>query len=68
MRFALPLARIFALTALIGFLCLPVGEMSAGLSGVTFTVGPDQKKAQQVVIENLNLIGLGVFARVPVGK
>jgi CubicO group peptidase (beta-lactamase class C family) len=47
------------------FLYQPVGEMASGLSGVTFTVGPD-RRAQQVVIENLNIQGLGVFSRVPV--
>lgn len=44
------------------FLYQPVGESAAGLSGVTFTVGPD-RKARQVVIENLDILGLGVFTR-----
>lgn len=49
------------------FLYQPVGEQAAGLSGVTFTIGPDQR-AQQIVIENLNLQGLGIFTRAPVQK
>ena len=49
------------------FLYQPVGESAAGLSGVTFTVGPDQK-ANQVTIENLNIQGLGTFTRVPIKK
>jgi CubicO group peptidase (beta-lactamase class C family) len=40
------------------------GENAVGRSGITFTVGPDAK-ATQVVVENLNVRGEGVFKRVP---
>jgi CubicO group peptidase (beta-lactamase class C family) len=49
------------------FLYQPVGESAAGLSGITFMIGPDHK-VLQVVIENLNIHGLGTFTRVLVGK
>jgi hypothetical protein len=32
------------------------------LSGVTFTIGPDEKAAS-VVVENLNIHGVGTFTR-----
>src|SRR5256884_1196774 len=38
------------------------GENAAGMSGITFTVGPDGKAAQ-VLVENLNVRGEGVFKR-----
>ena len=44
------------------FLYQPTGEMAAGLSMVTFTVGAEQKAAQ-VMIENLNIDGQGTFAQ-----
>jgi hypothetical protein len=40
----------------------PTGEMSAGLSAVTFTIGPSQA-ATQVQIENLDVYGEGTFIR-----
>jgi hypothetical protein len=40
----------------------PVGENAYGLSGVTFTVGPDGK-AKSVLVENLNIYGQGTFTR-----
>jgi len=40
----------------------PIGEMSAGLSGVTFTLSPDEK-ATKVVVENLDVYGQGAFTR-----
>jgi CubicO group peptidase (beta-lactamase class C family) len=40
------------------------GENAFGRSGVTFTVGPDGK-ATQVLVENLNARGEGVFKREP---
>jgi CubicO group peptidase (beta-lactamase class C family) len=39
-------------------------ENAVGRSGITFTVGPDGKAAEMVV-ENLNVHGEGVFKRVP---
>ena len=44
----------------------PIGEMSGGLSGVTFTLGPDEK-ATKVVVENLDIYGQGTL-RVHVKK
>ena len=38
------------------------GENAVGLSGVTFTLGPDGK-ASSVYIENLDAYGLGTFKR-----
>jgi CubicO group peptidase (beta-lactamase class C family)/pimeloyl-ACP methyl ester carboxylesterase len=38
------------------------GENAVGRSGITFTIGPDSK-ATQVVVENLNVRGEGVFKR-----
>src|SRR5438045_5358272 len=38
------------------------GEIAAGRSGITFTVGPDGK-ATQVIVENLNVRGEGIFKR-----
>src|SRR6266511_1779755 len=38
------------------------GENAVGRSGITFTVGPDGK-ATQIVVENLNVRGEGVFKR-----
>ena len=45
----------------------PVGEMSAGPSGVTFRIGPD-RVADAVTIENLDVHGSGTLTRVPAGK
>jgi hypothetical protein len=45
----------------------PEGEMSAGLSGVTFRIGPD-RVADAVTLENLNVHGSGTLTRVPAGK
>jgi CubicO group peptidase (beta-lactamase class C family) len=39
------------------------GENAVGRSGITFTVGPDGKSAQ-IVVENLNVRGEGVFKRI----
>ncbi|MBX3415782.1 MAG: serine hydrolase [Pirellulales bacterium] len=41
----------------------PTGEMAAGTSGVTFLVGPSGK-ADRVLLENLNIHGMGTFARI----
>ena len=49
------------------FIYQPVGESAGGLSGVTFWVGPE-RKATQVVIENLNVNGQGTFTRVTAKK
>jgi CubicO group peptidase (beta-lactamase class C family)/pimeloyl-ACP methyl ester carboxylesterase len=38
------------------------GENAVGLSGITFTIGPDGK-ATQVLVENLNAHGEGIFKR-----
>jgi CubicO group peptidase (beta-lactamase class C family) len=46
------------------FLYQPAGEMSGGLSGVTFWVGPD-RRGMKVVLENLDVDGQGTFARAP---
>ncbi|HZR04762.1 MAG TPA: serine hydrolase [Candidatus Udaeobacter sp.] len=40
------------------------GENAVGRSGVTCTIGPDGR-ADQVVVENLNVHGEGTFKRVP---
>jgi CubicO group peptidase (beta-lactamase class C family) len=40
------------------------GENAVGRSGITFTIGPDGKAAQ-VLVENLNVRGEGIFKRVP---
>ena len=40
------------------------GENAVGLSGVTFTVGPDGK-ATEMTVENLNIRGEGTFKRLP---
>src|SRR5437870_1982705 len=40
------------------------GENAVGRSGITFTIGPDGK-ATQVLVENLNERGEGVFKRIP---
>jgi CubicO group peptidase (beta-lactamase class C family)/pimeloyl-ACP methyl ester carboxylesterase len=40
------------------------GENAVGVSGITFTVGPDGT-ATQVLVENLNAHGEGIFKRVP---
>jgi len=42
----------------------PTGESAGGLSGVRFSITPD-RKADQVLIENLNIHGQGVFVRTP---
>lgn len=44
------------------FVFQPVGEMSGGLAGVQFSIDADGQ-ADRVVIENLNIHGLGTFAR-----
>jgi CubicO group peptidase (beta-lactamase class C family) len=49
------------------FLYQPVGEMSGGASGVTFTIGPD-RLARTVVIENLDVHGQDTFMRAAVRK
>jgi hypothetical protein len=49
------------------FLYQPPGEWAAGLSAVTFLVGPG-RKATQVVVENLDTHGQGTFTRVPATK
>ena len=38
------------------------GENAVGISGITFTIGPDGT-ATQVVVENLNVHGEGTFKR-----
>jgi CubicO group peptidase (beta-lactamase class C family) len=43
------------------------GENAVGQSGITFTIGPDGK-ATQVIVENLNVRGEGIFKRVLVEK
>src|SRR5437899_318205 len=40
------------------------GENAVGRSGITFTIGPDGK-ATQVLVENLNVRGEGVFKHIP---
>ena len=40
------------------------GENAVGKSGVTFTIAPDGK-ANQVLVENLNVRGEGTFKRAP---
>ena len=45
----------------------PEGEMSAGLSGVTFRIGPN-RVADAVTLENLNVHGSGTLTRVSAGK
>jgi CubicO group peptidase (beta-lactamase class C family) len=45
----------------------PAGEMSAGLSGVTFTIGPGQA-ATQLMIENLDVYGEGTFIKAATDK
>jgi len=40
------------------------GENAVGRSRITFTIGPDGK-ATQVLVENLNVRGEGVFKRIP---
>ena len=45
----------------------PAGEMSGGLSGVTFWVGPD-RRAARVVVENLDIQGQGTFTRPPTAE
>ena len=39
------------------------GENAVGATGVTFAIGPDGK-ASQIVVENLNVRGQGVFKAV----
>jgi hypothetical protein len=45
------------------FLYQPVGESAGGPSGVCFSIDPT-RRADRVLIENLNLHGQGTFARV----
>jgi CubicO group peptidase (beta-lactamase class C family) len=40
------------------------GESAVGMSGITFTIGPDGK-ATQVAVENLNVHGEGSLKRIP---
>jgi len=40
------------------------GENAVGVSGITFTIGPDGT-ATQVLVENLNAHGEGIFKRIP---
>jgi CubicO group peptidase (beta-lactamase class C family) len=49
------------------FIYYPAEEAPKAPSGVTFTIGPDQK-ASQVVIDDLNDDGQGIFTRVPAKK
>lgn len=49
------------------FLYQPAGEMAAGLSSVTFTIGPDLR-ARSVTIENLDETGQGTFTRMATKK
>ncbi|MGE3804073.1 MAG: serine hydrolase, partial [Gemmataceae bacterium] len=44
------------------FLYQPTGENAGGPAGVTFTIGADGR-ARQVLVENLNIHGLGTFKR-----
>jgi CubicO group peptidase (beta-lactamase class C family) len=46
------------------FVYQPVGESAGGLSGVRFFVDPT-RRADSVLIENLNIHGQGTFSRVP---
>ncbi len=45
------------------FICQPIGEMAGGPSGVEFSLGPEGT-ASCVLIENLNIHGMGRFERV----
>jgi hypothetical protein len=45
----------------------PTGENAAGLSGVTFLIGPD-RRANRVIVENLDTNGHGTFMRRSVEK
>jgi hypothetical protein len=49
------------------FLYQPAGEMAAGLSAVTFTVGPSGQ-ATKVAVEDLDVHGQGAFTRATAGK
>ncbi|HEY1601101.1 MAG TPA: serine hydrolase [Pirellulales bacterium] len=49
------------------FIYQPTGEMAGGVSGLLFTIGPDQKSTR-VLIENLNVHGQGTFERASPGK
>ncbi|MBA4192318.1 MAG: serine hydrolase [Planctomycetaceae bacterium] len=64
-----PKLRAFSLTHFDRdtFTYQPEGEMSAGLSAVTFRVGPD-RVADTITIENLNVHGSGTLTRVAVKK
>jgi hypothetical protein len=59
-----PARRVFPLTHYDRdvFWYQPVGENAYGPSGVTFTVGADEK-AERVTLENLDLHGQGTFVR-----
>jgi hypothetical protein len=57
-RISLPMAHYNRDT----FTYMPIGENSAGRSGITFQIGPDGK-SRSVTIENLNEDGQGSFAR-----
>jgi hypothetical protein len=46
------------------FVYQPAGENAAGLSAVTFQVGPT-RQATSVLIENLDIHGQGTFSRMP---
>jgi hypothetical protein len=45
------------------FVFQPVGEMSGGLAGVQFSIDAESQ-ADRVLVENLNIHGLGTFTRV----
>jgi CubicO group peptidase (beta-lactamase class C family) len=64
-----PKLRMFPLTHFDRdtFTYQPEGEMSAGLSAVTFRVGPEGI-ADTVTIENLNVHGSGTLTRAPAEK
>jgi CubicO group peptidase (beta-lactamase class C family) len=49
------------------FVYQATGEMAGGVSGLLFTIGPDQKSTR-VLIENLNVHGQGTFERASPGK
>jgi hypothetical protein len=45
------------------FIYQPAGESAGGLSGVRFSIDPT-RQADRVLIENLDIHGLGMFVRV----
>jgi hypothetical protein len=44
------------------FIDQPPGESAGGLAGVRFSIDPG-RQADRVLIENLNIYGLGTFSR-----